>query len=147
MADLVKNKKAGFKYEVLREFEAGLELLGTEVKAIKSGKGALDGAQVLVRGGEAYLSGVNIPPFQEANAPEGYDPKRVRKLLLSKKEIAEIATSTEEKGLTAVPISMYNKSNKVKCKVALVRGKKKFDKRETIKKRDVERDLGRSLKR
>lgn len=147
MADLIRNKKAGFKYEILRDFEAGLELLGTEVKSIKSGKGSLDGSHVIIRGGEAFLIGSNIPAYQEANAPQGFDAIRIRKILLSKKEIREVATATEEEGLTAVPISMYNKGNKVKCKIALVRGKKKFDKRESIKKRDTDRDLRRSLKR
>ena len=143
----VKNKKAGFNYEILDKYTAGMELLGTEVKAIKKGWGSLEGAHVVVRSGEAFLVGATIPPFQPANTVEGYEPTRTRRLLLQKKELSELEKSLQNKGLTIVPISMYNKGRYIKLDLALARGKKKFDKRETIKKRDVERDLGRSLKR
>jgi SsrA-binding protein len=143
----VKNKKAGFNYEILDKYTAGMELLGTEVKAIKKGWGSLEGAHVVIRSGEAFLVGATIPPFQPANTVEGYEPTRTRRLLLQKKEISELEKSLQNKGLTIVPISMYNKGRYIKLDLALARGKKKFDKRETIKKRDVERDLGRSLKR
>ncbi|HEY4483661.1 MAG TPA: SsrA-binding protein SmpB [Candidatus Paceibacterota bacterium] len=143
----VKNKKAGFNYEILDKYTAGMELLGTEVKAIKKGWGSLEGAHVVIRSGEAFLVGATIPPFQPANTVEGYEPTRTRRLLLQKKELSELEKSLQNKGLTIVPISMYNKGRYIKLDLALARGKKKFDKRETIKKRDVERDLGRSLKR
>lgn len=147
MLGQIKNKKVNFNYELLEKYTAGLELLGTEVKAIKTGHGSLEGAHVIIRAGEAFLVGASIPPFQPANTPEDYDPTRTRRLLLQKKELSELEKSLQTRGLTVVPISMYNKGRFIKLDLALARGKKKFDKRETIKKRDVERDLGRSLKR
>jgi len=141
-----KNKKAGFDYEILEEFEAGISLAGFEVKAIKSGLCSLEGAYIIVRGGEAFLTGANIPPYQPANTPKNYEPDRARKLLLSKKEIATLADAEKSKGLTIVPISMYNKGGKIKVRIGIGRGKKKYDKREAIKKRDTKRDIERELK-
>lgn len=143
---LIRNKKAHFNFEILKSFEAGIELLGFEVKSLRAGQGSLEGARVIVRGGEAYLTGVTIPPWQAANAPKDYDPERSRRLLLKKPEIVELADAEEQKGLTAVPISVYNKGRNLKVEVAIARGKKKHDKRETIKRRDTERDLQRRLK-
>lgn len=144
---LAENTKARFNYELLETYEAGLELLGFEVKSLKAGRGELAGARVLIRGGEAFLVGATIPPYQVANTPESYDPARTRRLLLTKSQMAELAKAEETKGLTIVPIKVYNKGTKLKLSLAIARGKKKYDKRETIKKRDVERELGRTLKR
>ena len=144
---LVKNKKATFNYEVLEKFEAGIELRGFEVKALKGGKGSLEGSHVTIRGGEAYLIGVTIPPYQPANTPKDYEPDRNRRLLLTKKEIVQLANTEAKKGLTIVPLSVYNKGSKVKVSLAVVRGKRKFDKREKIKKRETDRDIRRTLKR
>lgn len=144
---LIENKKAHFNYEILEKFEAGIELLGHEVKSLKDKKGSLEGAYIIVRGGEAYLINANIPAYQPANTPENYDPNRNRRVLLTKKEIAELAVSEGTKGLTIVPISVYNKGRKLKLSLGIGRGKKKADKRESIKKRDTERELGRTLKR
>ncbi|XKT75196.1 MAG: SsrA-binding protein SmpB [Patescibacteria group bacterium UBA2103] len=146
MATLVTNKKAHFDFEILEEFEAGAELFGHEVKSLKNNQGSLIGARVLIRGGEALLVGASIPPYQQTNTKEEYDPERARRLLLSKKEIAEIARAEDESGLTAIPLSWYNKGRLVKLKIAIAKGKKKGDKRETIKKRDVFRDIARSFK-
>ncbi len=146
MATYIQNKKARFNYEILDKFEAGISLLGNEVKSIKSKHGSLDGAHIIVRGKEVFLVGANIPPYQPANAPKDYSPERPRKLLLTKKEISTLAGVESKKGLTIVPISVYNKGNKLKLEFGVARGKKKYDKRETIKKRDTERDIGRSLK-
>ncbi len=143
---LIQNKKAKRDYTLLKEFEAGLELYGHEVKALRAGKGSLAGSHVVVRGGEAYLLGASISPYQPKNTPESYDQERARRLLLTKKEITEIAQAEEQKGLTIVPISLYNKGRFLKLSFAIARGQKKHDKREKIKKRDVERDLKRSLK-
>lgn len=143
---LIVNKKAKFNYEILEKFEAGIELVGFEVKSIKEKRGNIDSAYVVVRGGEAYLVGVEIPPYQVKNTPASYDSKRNRKLLLTKKEIARIADEEAKKGLTIVPISLYNKGVKVKVELAIVKGKRKFDKRETIKKRDSDREVQRTLK-
>ncbi|HET8581445.1 MAG TPA: SsrA-binding protein SmpB [Candidatus Paceibacterota bacterium] len=142
----IRNKKAHFDYEILDTIEAGIVLAGYEVKSLRAGHGKLEGARVLVRGGEAFLVGATIPAFQAANAPKEYDPSRPRKLLLHQKEIADIAAAEGQKGLTVVPISMYNRGRNLKVEIGIARGKKKADKRETIKKRDTARDLERSLK-
>lgn len=147
MANYAENRKAHFNYEILEKFECGIELVGTEVKSVRSGQMSLEGAFVVIRGGEAFLINANIPPYQIKNAPKDYDPLRNRKLLLTKKEIAELAGSEKNKSLTIVPISVYNKGRKIKVNIALVKGKKKFDKRETIKKRDTDRELRREYKR
>jgi SsrA-binding protein len=143
MPTFVHNKKAHFDYEMLQKFEAGIELLGHEVKSVKNSHGSLDGARVLVRGGEAFLVGCTIPLYQPNNAVTAYQIDRTRKLLLTKKEIAELAGAEGQKGLTIIPVSMYQKGKKVKIEIAIVKGKKKYDKREVIKKRDTERDLAR----
>ena len=146
MSDIATNKKIRFDYEILDTVEAGIELVGHEVKALRTKSVALDGSYVTVRGGEAFLSGVTITPYQAGNTSADYEPERLRRLLLSKKEIAALSVVDSKKGLTIVPLSMYNKNGKIKVSLGVVRGKKKFDKRESIKKRDVERDIGRSLK-
>jgi SsrA-binding protein len=143
---LVINKKIGMDYEVLETFEAGLELLGFEVKSIRNHQGSLLGSYVTIRGGEAFLIGAEIPPYQEKNTPESYLPRRNRKLLLTKPEIEKLAGLESQKGLTIAPISMYNKGTKVKIEIAVVRGKKKFDKREDMKKRTTDRELRREFK-
>src|SRR5271168_549855 len=114
MANLVYNKKASFNYEILEKFEAGIELLGFEVKSIQKGQATLDGSHITVRGGEAYLLGATISPYQPKNTPENYDQSRRRKLLLTKKELVRLSKAEETKSLTIVPISMYNKNRKIK---------------------------------
>ncbi|OGD68662.1 SsrA-binding protein [Candidatus Campbellbacteria bacterium RIFCSPLOWO2_01_FULL_34_15] len=146
MATFIRNKKVSFDYEILEKFDAGIELFGFEVKSIKSNHGNIEGSHVTVRGGEAFLLNANIPPYQTANTPKDYNPERNRRLLLTKKELSELSGLEERKGLTIVPISMYNKGKKIKIEIAVVRGKKKFDKRESIKKKDTERDLRREIK-
>lgn len=144
---LVEHKKARLNYEVLEEFEAGLELFGHEVKSLRGKQGKLEGAHVIFRGGEAYLVGAHIPPYQTANTPKAYDPDRTRRLLLTKKELAQLVGIEGQKGLTIVPLWVYNKGSKLKVKIAVARGRKKFDKREVLKKRDTEREVRRTLKR
>ena len=146
MPTLVQNKKAGLNYETLETFEAGLELLGPEVKSLREGQGSLEGAHVVVRGGEAYLVGAHIPPYQPGNTPQGYDAERTRKLLLTQKELATLSVNEEKKGLTIVPLSVYTKNRKLKLQIAIARGKKKYDKREDLKKKDAKREIDRSLK-
>jgi SsrA-binding protein len=140
-----ENRKVRFDYELMEEFVAGLELTGFEVKAIKAGKMNLAGSYVSIRGAEAFLLGAEIQPYQPKNAPLDFDSTRAKKLLLSKAEIAELAKAEGTKGLTIVPIKVYNTGRFLKISLAIARGKKKFDKRETIKKRDTERDLKRTL--
>ena len=144
---LIFNKKATFDYEILDKYEVGIELSGNEVKSLRNKRGELAGAHVLVRGGEIFVVGFEIPPYQANNLTTDYEPLRTKKLIMTKKEIREIEKKTAEKGLTIIPVSLYNKGVRLKLEIAIVRGKKKFDKRESIKKRDVERDLGRTLKR
>lgn len=143
---LIQNKKVHFNYEILERFDAGIELLGTEVKALRAGRGSLEGAHVTVRGGEAYLVGATVQPYQTGNMPKGYDATKNRRLLLTQSEITELAAQESKKGLTIVPVSVYNKGHKLKVEIAVVRGKKEHDKRETIKKREAERDVMRDIK-
>lgn len=146
MPTYINNKKAKFDYELLEEFEAGAVLFGFEVKSVRSGKGKLEGSHVIIRGGEAFLVGARISPYQEKNTPDDYDPERPRKLLLSKKELAKLEVESEQAGLTIVPLSWYNAGQKLKLKIAIGRGKKKADKRETLKERDSKRAIDRILK-
>ena len=141
-----QNKKVYFDYEILETFEAGIELFGYEVKSILKGNAHLEGGRVLVRGHEVFLVGVTIPPYQMNNTSSDYEPDRTRKLLLHKKEIARLAGNQSQKGLTLVPIKLYNKGPKIKLSFGIARGKKKFDKRETIKKRETKRSIDRTLK-
>ena len=140
----IHNKKATFNYEIIERFDAGIELLGNEVKSLREGHVSLDGTYIIVRGAEAWLIGMTIPPYQVNNVAaqkEVYDPIRNRKLLLTRAEIATLAGL--KGGLTIVPITVYNKGRKFKVEIAIVRGKKNFDKRQTIKKRDTERQIRR----
>ncbi len=143
---LIENRKAYHDYEILEKFEAGLELKGYEVKALKNGKGSLAGSRVIIRGGEAYIVGADIPPYQPANAPQDYDPQRTRRLLLRKKEIQHLSGKYQEKGLTLVPLGVYAKKGFLKLSFGLARGLKKYDKRQVIKKRETEREMERKLK-
>lgn len=143
---LITNRKASFNYEILEKYTAGIELFGYEVKSLKNSQGSLEGAHVTIRGNEAYIVGMFIPPYQVNNTPKDYDPYRNRRLLLTKKELVDLSKIEVTKGLTIVPISVYNKGVKVKIEIATVKGKKKFDKRETLKKRDSLRDVARDLK-
>ncbi|MBI2097595.1 MAG: SsrA-binding protein SmpB [Candidatus Vogelbacteria bacterium] len=140
------NRQAGFRYELLDKFEAGLELIGLEVKSIKAGRVNLAGAYVIVRGQEVYLVNADIAPYQSANTPADYDSRRTRRLLLTKKEIVKLAAAGNEKRLTIIPVRVYSQGRRIKVEIALARGKKKYDKREAIKRRDTEREMARSLK-
>lgn len=145
MATYADNSKARFDYEILEKLTAGMELLGIEVKAIKGGKMNLRGAHVASRGNEIFLLNADIAPYQPKNTPDDYDQLRARKLLLSKSEMKKLMDAEGTKGLTIVPLSVYNKGRFLKINIAIARGKKKHDKRQAIKKRDVERDLERKL--
>ncbi len=138
------NKKATFDYEILETFIAGIELLGHEAKSVKMGRFDISGSHAVIRGNEAYLVGSTIHPFQVKNAPDNYDSMRTRKLLLTRKEINHLLGKLNE-GLTIVPLKSYNKRGFVKIELGLGRGKKKADKRETIKKREVEREIRRAI--
>jgi len=144
VANYVENTKVRFNYEIVDEYEAGIELLGSEVKSIRQKHGRIESAHIIIRGGEAYLMGMDLPPYQPMNGGTLYDPQRTRKILLKKSEIKDLADL--EKGLTIVPLSLYNKGTKIKIKIAVVKGKKKFDKRATIKDRETGREVSRLMK-
>jgi SsrA-binding protein len=146
MATFANNRKAHFNYEILEKITAGIELLGFEVKAIKAGRITLDGAYAIIRGGEAFLVGTQVTPIQPKNTPKDYDERRNRKLLLTKKEISRLAGMENKQGLTIIPLSVYNMGHKLKVELGIARGKKKSDKRESIKKRESAREMDRTLK-
>jgi len=143
----MENRKAHFNYSIEDTYEAGIELTGAEVKSIRVGNGNINSAFCVIRGGEAYILGMHIPPYQPKNTSDGYDQDRTRRLLLSKKEIKRLGDKDEIKGLTLVPLSVYSKGPYIKVLVAIARGKKEFDKRETIKARDLDREMEREYKK
>lgn len=146
MKTLAYNKRAKFDYEILETYEGGLQLLGTEVKSIRAGHMSLKGAFVTVHGEEAFLINSTVPPWQPANAPVGYDPTRPRKVLLRKEELKHLIGSKEAKGLTIVPLRVYNKGIRVKLELGLARGKRQYDKKQKKKERDIQRDIDRVLR-
>ena len=146
MRILAENRKAYLNYEILEKFEAGLVLIGQEVKSIKLGRANLAGSYVVFKGLELCLVGCTIPAYQPANAPPDYNPQRSRKVLLKKTEISYLIGKSKEKRLTLVPLKMYSKSGKIKLECALVKSRRKADKREVIKKRETEREIERALK-
>lgn len=143
---LAQNKKAFFDYEILEKFEAGIVLIGQEVKAIKSGRISLRGAYVILKGNEVFLIGCHIPAYQPKNAPPDYNPERTRKLLLKKSEIKSLIGKSKLKGLTLMPLKVYTKKSRIKVEVGLGKGKRKADKRELIRKREMEREIKRTLR-
>jgi len=145
MKTLAKNKRAYFNYEILERFEAGIILIGQEVKSIKAGRISLAGSFVVLRNGEVFLIGANVPAWQPKNAPPDYNPERSRKLLLKKSEIKNLIGKSKQKSLTSIPLRVYTKRGKIKLEFAIAKGKKKVDKRETIKKRETERKIRRAL--
>lgn len=140
----ITNRKAFFNYQLLDRFEAGINLYGHEVKSVRLGKADLSGSFIRIVGSEAYLVNAKIFPYQPGQV-ENYDERRTRKLLLHKKEIIALKSKTEGSNLSLVPVSMYLRHGFVKVGVALGRGKKKYEKRESIKKRDIQRDVEREL--
>jgi len=142
MSDLLFNRKAGFNFEITDTIVAGIELSGFEVKSLRNKQGSLDGSYVTVRDGEAFLIGADIPPFQQNNTPKEYEQRRERRLLLTRAELNSLAGTK----LTMVPISVYNVGRKIKVKIGLAKSKKKFDKRDVIKKRETDRDVRREFR-
>lgn len=149
---LAENKRARYDYKILESYEAGLKLFGHEVKAIKTGHVSLRGSYVVIKNNEAYLINAFVAPYQPANTPKDYQPDRTRKLLLKKSEIKSLIGKSKAKGLTLVPLNLYTKKSapwgargKIKLEFALAKGKKEIDKREQIKKREIEREVRRSL--
>jgi SsrA-binding protein len=141
----ITNKKAFHDYTILDRFEAGMQLIGAEVKSLKGGHGQLDGAFVRIIGSEAYLVNAQIFPFVYAR-PEGYDPRRTRKLLMHKKELLTIKSKTEGANLTLIPLSWYTKGPLVKLEIGLAKGKKQYEKRESKRREDQRRELDREFR-
>ncbi len=142
MAFIAKNKRAFYDYEILEKLEAGIILTGQETKSSKMGGINISGAYIIIRGNVAQLVGAHIIKYKYAGLLPGYDPTRTRKLLLSKKEINYLRGKSEEKGLTLLPLSVYtNSRGKIKVELGIGRGKRKFEKREVIKKRTAEREI------
>jgi len=140
-----ENKKAQYDYEILEKHEAGLVLQGQEVKSIRTGHINLAGSYVVVSNGMPELVGAKIPAYQPKNTPEDYNPEQARKLLLNKKEINYLAGRANEKGFSLIPLKVYDNNGRIKLEFGVARGKKKFDKKEKIKKKDIERDTRREL--
>jgi len=146
MKILAENKKAFFDYELLETYEAGIVLHGFEVKSIRAGHASLKGAYVIIKDNEVYLINALISPYQQANTPENYDTQRTRKLLLKKSEIKSLIGKSKVKGLTLIALRLYTKKNKIKLEFAIGKGKRKIDKRETIKKRETDREIRREFR-
>ena len=137
---IATNRKARHDYHIEETLEAGIALVGSEVKSLRDGKASLQDAYAMLRGDEVYLMGVHIPPYPQASM-QNHDPLRPRKLLLHRAEIRKLIGKTAEKGLTLVPLRLYFKGNKVKAEIAVARGKRHYDKRQTIAKREAEREM------
>lgn len=146
MSLLASNKKVYHNYSIEDTFEAGIVLAGHEVKSIKSGQASLSGAFVSIKGGEAFLKNAYIGKYKQASNLEGYNESQDRKLLLHKKEIQRLATRLNEKGLTLVPLELYTKKNRIKLSIGLAKGKKQYDKRESIKKKETKRRIERAIR-
>jgi SsrA-binding protein len=142
---IATNRRARFDYEIADTFEAGLVLLGSEVKSLRLGKANLSDAYAVVRGGEAFLIGAYIAPYEFAREG-GHDPTRTRKLLLHKREIERIGSAVAEKGLSLVPMRLYFKDGRAKIEIGLGKGKARFDKRETLKRRQADREMQRAMR-
>jgi SsrA-binding protein len=146
MPEIAVNRRAYFDYVILQTYEAGIELYGFEVKAVKSGRVNLAGSFAVVKNNKVWLLNASIAPYQIKNTPSDYNPNRSRRLLLHKTEIKELVGKSAQKGLTIVPLKVYTKRGWIKILIGLARHKKKADKREVIKKRDTEREVKRTLK-
>lgn len=145
MRNYAENKRARFDYEILETIEAGLILTGQEVKSIRTGHASLKSAYVTLHGGQAMLTNAHIPKYKFAGQTKDYDPEHSRPLLLKQKEINYLRGKLEQTGLTIIPLSLYNKGRHIKLEVAVARGKKQFDKRRTIKNRELDRETKRAM--
>ncbi|MFP5245283.1 MAG: SsrA-binding protein SmpB [Thermoanaerobaculia bacterium] len=142
---IASNKKALHDYFVLQKVEAGLVLTGTELKSLREGKAQLKDAYVIFKDDEAFLFGAHISPYSHGNI-QNHDPERTRKLLLHRREIEKLRGQTVEKGLSVVPLRLYFKGSRVKAEIAVVRGKKQYDKRDTERKRELDREAAVAMK-
>jgi len=142
---LVLNRKARYEYAVIEEFTAGMVLLGSEVKSIRSGNVTLSESFIFIKNGEVWIKNMHVAKYKQSHKLEVHDESRDKKLLLNKKEIERISKKVIDKGTTIIPLGIFVSNNKLKMKIAVAKGKKNWDKRETIKERDLKRELQRSL--
>ncbi len=143
--NIIYNKKAGFEYIFEQKFEAGIQLKGTEVKSLREGKCNISEAYIIEQNNEIFIKNMNISHFKHGNI-HNHEPLRMRKLLLHKKEIEKIKRAIKEKGITVVPIRLYFKGSLIKVEIAIAKGKKLYDKRESIKERETEKNIERELR-
>lgn len=143
---IVQNRRARHEYHILERHEAGIELVGTEVKSLREGHITLKDSYADVENGQMFLIGVHINPYEQGNI-YNHDPERIRKLLMHKREILKLGARVAEKGLTLIPLSVYFKQGRVKVEIALCQGKHTVDKRDTIREREVKREVDREIKR
>ncbi|MEK7626697.1 MAG: SsrA-binding protein SmpB [Patescibacteria group bacterium] len=146
MSSLAFNKRASFDYDIQEKIEAGIELKGFEVKTVKSGHMQIAGSYAVIRHNEAWLLNSHIPPYQPKNTPKEYDPARSRRLLITKKEIEYLTGKLHEKGLTLLPLEVYTKRGLIKLKLGLGKPLKKADKRDSIRKKEVDREIQRAVR-
>ena len=140
---IVTNRKAFYEYHVLEEFEAGIMLLGSEVKSIRIGNVTLTDSFIYLKSGEVWIKNFKVARYKQTHLSEKHEENRDKKLLLTKVQIIKISRMMEDKGTTCVPLSVFSKNNKLKVKIGVVKGKKLYDKRQTIKERDIKRDMQR----
>ena len=142
---IVNNRKAYFEYHILEEFEAGIVLLGSEVKSIRMGNVTLTDSFIYLKSGEVWIKNLKVARYKQTHLSEKHDESREKKLLLTKVQIVKISRMMEEKGVTCVPLQVFVKNNKLKIKIGVVKGKKLYDKRSSIKEKDIKREMQRGL--
>lgn len=142
---IVSNRKAYYEYHILEEYEAGIVLVGNEVKSIREGNVILNDSFIYMSGGEVWIKNLKVSKYKQSHPSVTHEENRDKKLLLTKKEISKMSKKLEENGTTCVPLSIFTKNNKIKIKIGVAKGKKLWDKRQSIKDRDMKRDLQRSL--
>lgn len=142
---ITTNRKAYFEFHILQEFDAGICLLGSEVKSIRRGDVTISDSFIYLKDGEVWVKGMNVARYKQSHALEQHQENRDKKLLLTKAEISKIEKELQDKGTTLIPLEIFTKSNKIKVKIAVVKGKKLYDKRQSIKERDIKRELSRNF--
>lgn len=142
---IVKNKKAYFEYHILDEYDAGVVLIGSEVKSIREGNVTFSDSFIYLKDGEVWLKNFKVGRYKQNHPSVKHDENRDKKLLLTKKEIERIGKKLQDKGTTCIPLSVFTKNNKIKIKIGVAKGKKLWDKKETIKKRDIQRELRKDM--
>jgi len=140
---IANNRKAYYEYHIIEEYEAGIVLLGSEVKSIRQANVTLNDSFIYIKSGEVWIKNLKVSRYKQAHFMEKHDENRDKKLLLTKKQIQKIEKSLQDKGVTCIPLSIFTKNNRIKVKIGIAKGKKLYDKRESIKKKDIERDMKR----